>query len=291
MKIHLVDATYELFRAYFAIPAMYAPNGQPVSATRGLAQTLLSLLRDKNVSHIACAFDHVIESFRNALFSGYKTGSGVPEELISQFELAEQIVASLGITVWPMNHFEADDAIATAIYKWKYAKEVQQIVICSPDKDLTQMVDKNLVVCLDRRRNLLIDESAVINKFGVLPSSIPDYLALVGDRSDGIPGVSRWGHKVSSQMLSRYQHIENIPEDPSLWTFKPRGFKSLAKILKDHRGAVTLYKTLTTLRTDVPITEQLHEIRWNGIHKLQFTDLCHELGLQSLLKFVPRPVD
>ena len=193
MKVHLVDGTYELFRAYFAMPPITAPNGRPVGAVRGLIQTLLLLLRQDHVTHIACAFDHVIESFRNDLFAGYKTGTGVPEDLMAQFELAERAVSSLGIVVWPMVEFEADDAIATAASQWWEAPGVEQVVICSPDKDLTQMVRNNKVVCLDRRRKITLDEAGVQEKFGVWPESIPDYLALVGDSADGIPRHTQVG--------------------------------------------------------------------------------------------------
>ena len=279
MKVHLVDATYELFRAYYAMPPMRSPDGRPVSAVRGLIQTLLVLLREDDVTHVACAFDHVVESFRNGLFDGYKTGAGVPEDLMGQFGLAERATSALGLVVWPMTEFEADDAIASAAYRWADAPGVDQVVICSPDKDLTQMVRDRRVVCLDRRRNTTLDEAGVVGKFGVGPRSIPDYLALVGDAADGIPGVPRWGAKSTAQVLAHYDHLEKIPEDPSAWGVTPRGARSMAESLARHRQEVKLYKTLATLRVDVPIQEDLPDLLWHGVHRREFTALCEELGL------------
>ena len=228
MKIHLVDGTYELFRAYYAQPKRSAPNGQEVGAIFGLMRTLIVLLRQEDVSHIACAFDSTVESFRNKLFAGYKTGDGVPGDLRSQFQLAERITSALGIVVWPMTEFEADDALASAVAKWSNTSELEQIVICSPDKDLAQMVTGQDVVCWDRRRGLILDESGVGEKFGVLPESIPDYLALVGDTADGIPGIPKWGAKSSGIVLNRYRHLESIPGDPNLWDVNVRSPKLLA---------------------------------------------------------------
>ena len=195
---------------------------------RGFAQTLLMLLREPDVTHVGCAFDHVVESFRNDMFAGHKTGEGVPEELMAQFGLAEQATGALGVVVWPMVEFEADDAMATAAARWRDAEGVDQVVICSPDKDLTQMVQGDRVVCLDRRRGTTLDEAGVVAKFGVAPESIPDYLALVGDSADGIPGVPRWGAKSSSVMLSHYRHLESIPDDPAEWDVSPRGAAAMA---------------------------------------------------------------
>ena len=204
-----MDGTYELFRAYYAMPSMTSSDGRPVGAVVGLVQTMLALLRRETVSHIGCAFDHVVESFRNQLFTGYKTGEGVPEDLSAQFELAESAVSSLGIVVWPMVEFEADDAIATAARRWADVPGVAQVVICSPDKDFTQMVRREKVVCLDRRKNVTLDEAGVWLKFSVGPESIPDYLALVGDAADGIPGVARWGAKTTARVL--LAHRGNCP--------------------------------------------------------------------------------
>ena len=283
MKVHLVDGTYELFRTHFGAPPTHAPDGRPVGAVRGLIQTLLVLLRQPDVTHVACAFDHVIESFRNDLFDGYKTGAGVPEDLMGQFGLAERATAALGVAVWPMIEFEADDVLATAAKRWQVADGVRQVVTCSPDKDLTQMVRDNRVVCLDRRRSITLDEAGVNEKFGVGPRSIPDYLALVGDSADGIPGVPRWGAKSTAQVLSHYRHLEAIPEDASDWAVTPRGAKTMAENLAGHREEAALYKSLATLRTDVPIQEELDDLRWRGVRRHEFTDMCEELGLKAML--------
>ena len=283
MKIHLVDGTYELFRAYFAMPKTTGPAGQPTGAVRGLIQTLLVLLRQDDVTHVACAFDSEITSFRNGLFEGYKTGEDTPEDLKAQFELAERFVESLGIVVWPMVEFEADDAIATAARNWMDHPEVEQIVICSPDKDLAQVVSSSKVVSLDRRRNAVLDEQGVIAKYGVPPSSIPDYLALVGDAADGIPGVPRWGAKSTAQVLQKFGHIEDIPDDAGLWGIKVRGANSLAQNLVEHRKATELYRELATLRFDVPITQSLDDLTWLGAGRGEYQALCAECGLDRLL--------
>ena len=283
MKIHLVDGTYELFRAYFAMPSFSAPDGRAVGAVRGLIQTMLVLLRQDDVTHVACAFDHVVESFRNDLYDGYKTGEGVPEDLFSQFELAERATSALGVVTWPMIEFEADDAIGTAAARWANAPDVEQIVICSPDKDLTQMVRGNKVVSLDRRRNLTLDEAGVKTKFGVGPSSIPDYLALVGDAADGIPGVPRWGTKSTAQVLARYQHLESIPDDASEWTVQVRGAKSMSANLEERREVAMLYKKLATLRLDVPLSETLDELEWRGVRRDEFQTLSAEMGFSRMM--------
>ena len=282
MKIHLVDGTYELFRAHFAMPPMQAPDGRPVSAVRGLLRTLLVLLRQEDVSHVGCAFDHVVESFRNNMFAGYKTGKGIPEDLMAQFELAERAMASLGVVVWPMVEFEADDAMATAASMWRDAPGVEQVVICSPDKDLAQMVTGQRVVCLDRRKNVTIDEAGVWEKFGVSPESIPDYLGLVGDSADGIPGIPRWGAKTAARVLSRYTHIEAIPRDLSEWQVELRGAAAIASSLEEHREEALLYRDLATLRLDVTLKETLDQLEWQGVRRRDFEDLCAELGFAEL---------
>ena len=283
MKVHLVDGTYELFRAYFAMPKSVGPAGQPTGAVRGLIQTLLALLRQDDVTHVACAFDSVITSFRNDLFDGYKTGEDTPDALRTQFELAERAAAALGIVVWPMVEFEADDAIATAALRWMDAPDVSQVVVCSPDKDLAQIVSGNKVVSLDRRRDTELDEDGVIAKFGVPPASIPDYLALVGDSADGIPGVQRWGAKSAAQVLMEYRHIEDIPDDVNLWSIKVRGANTLVQNLAEHRAAAALYKELATLRMDVPINESLGDLAWKGARRTEFQTLCVELGFDRLI--------
>jgi 5'-3' exonuclease len=291
VKIHLLDGTYELFRSYYALPSLVAPDGREVAAVRGLVQTLLILLRQDGVTHVACAFDHVIESFRNDLFAGYKTGAGVPGELLGQFELAEQAAASLGIVVWPMVEFEADDAMATAAARWWDAPGIEQVVMCSPDKDLAQMVQGDRVVVLDRRRNLILNEAGVMEKFGVAPASIPDYLALVGDSADGIPGITRWGAKTAALVLQRYGHIEQIPGDSSQWDINVRGAKAIATSLTEHHEAALLYKKLATLRLDAPIPETLGQLEWRGVRREEFHGLCQELGFSRLMELPHRWAD
>ena len=283
MKIHLVDGTYELFRAHFAMPPMQAPDGRQVSAVRGLLRTLLVLLRQGDVSHVACAFDHVVESFRNKMFAGYKTGEGIPGELLAQFDLAERAAASLGIVVWPMVEFEADDAMATAAARWRDAPGVDQVVICSPDKDLSQMVTGQRVVCLDRRKDVMIDEAGGWGKFGVSPESIPDYLGLVGDAADGIPGIPRWGAKTAARILSCYTHIEAIPTELSGWQVELRGAAGIAASLEEHRDEAMLYRDLATLRLDVALEETLEQLEWQGVRRKAYEELCVELGINQLM--------
>ncbi len=283
MKIHLVDGTYELFRAYFAMPKSTGPAGQPTGAVRGLIQTLLVMLRRDDVTHVACAFDSVITSFRNELFDGYKTGEDTPEDLRMQFDLAERAVSALGIVVWPMEEFEADDAIATAALRWMGDPEVEQVVVCSPDKDMAQMISGNRVVSLDRRREVVLDEEGVAVKFGVSPGSIPDYLALVGDSADGIPGVPRWGAKSTAQVLQIFEHVEKIPDDAGAWGVKVRGANALAHNLAEHRETAMLYRELATLRTDVPIAETLDDLEWKGARRAEYQELCVECGFDRLM--------
>ncbi len=280
MKIHLVDGTYELFRAYYGLPKSMA--AQPAGAVRGLVQTLLSLLRQDDVTHIACAFDSVITSFRNDMFDGYKTGEGTPPELLAQFGLAEQAVSALGIVVWHMVEFEADDAIATAATMWSDYPGVEQVVVCSPDKDLAQVVSGDRVVCLDRRRKVMLDADGVHTKFGVSPASIPDYLALVGDAADGIPGIPRWGAKSAATVLARYAHIEAIPDSINLWDVNVRGAKALAQNLADRRQDAELYKRLATLRLDVPLAETPDDLCWQGALRSEYEALCTNMGFANL---------
>ena len=287
MKIHLIDGTYELFRSFYGPPPKKAPDGREVGATVGLLRSLLALISESGVTHIACAFDSVILSFRNDLFPGYKTGEGTDPELLAQFSLAEEAVAALGIVVWPMVKFEADDAIATAAVRFQDNPDVDQIVICSPDKDLAQLVTGSRVVCWDRRREIIYDEEAVFEKYGVGPSSIPDYLALVGDSADGIPGIPAWGAKSAAALLSSFEHIEDIPEDTALWGMTAGRARRLAENLADQRGEAFLYRRLTTLRTDVPLEENVDDLEWPGATE-RFRQLCAELGADKLLEQVPR---
>jgi 5'-3' exonuclease len=287
MKIHLVDGTYELFRHHFGAPPKKTSDGREVGATLGLLRTLLLLLSNSEVTQLACTFDHVIESFRNELFPGYKTGEGVVAELLAQFPLAEEAVSALGIVIWPMEEFEADDAIATAVSRFKDEKSVDQIVICSPDKDLMQLVSGGRVVCWDRRRDIVIDESGVVEKYGVPPTSIPDWLALVGDSADGIPGIPSWGAKSSTSLLAHYMRIENIPDDPEKWEVSVRGAKRLAENLNENREKAIFYRQLTTLCKDVPLTESLGDLEWRGANE-RLREFCQELGDESIPERVTR---
>ena len=282
MNLHLIDGTYELFRAHFALPSLKAPDGREVAAVRGLAQTLLLLLRPPAVTHIGVAFDAVIPSFRNDLFAGYKTGAGIDPALLAQFPLAEQMTAALGLAVWPMTALEADDALATAAHRWQEAPGMEQVIIASPDKDLCQLVRGDRVVTLDRRKNVTLNEDGVRQKFGVAPASIPDYLALVGDAADGIPGIPKWGAKSAAQLLAHYQHIENIPPDPADWAVKVRGGPALAARLAAHQEDAFLYRQLATLRLDAPIAEELAQLEWRGVRRQPFQELCAELGFDRL---------
>jgi 5'-3' exonuclease len=288
MKVHLVDGTYELFRAFFGAPPARDAAGRPVGAVRGLLATLLSLLREPGVTHVACAFDHVIESFRNELFAGYKTGEGIDPDLLAQFHPAERATAALGIVVWPMVEFETDDALATAAARLCDAPGVEQVVICSPDKDLSQCVVGRRVICRDRLRGLDRDEAGVVAKFGVPPRSIPDWLALVGDSADGIPGLPGWGEKSASLVLARYGTLEAIPDDPARWDVTVRGRDRLAGSLRGGRPEAALYRRLATLRTDVPLAESLADLEWQGACRRELEALCRETGSEELLGRVPR---
>ena len=277
MNVHLVDGTYELFRSYFGAPkAIY--NGQEVGATRGILRSLHALLREPGVTHVAIAFDTVIESFRNELFDGYKTSFGVPDDLMSQFPLAERAAESLGIVPWRMIEFEADDALATFAARAAGDPRVDQVIICSPDKDLRQCVRGTRVVCLDRMRRVVIDEAGVVAKFGIPPASIPDWLALVGDDADGIPGVPRWGARSAATVLAHYGHLESIPDEASRWTLIVRGSAALAESLRHHRIEADLYRTLATLRQDVPLEETLEDLEWLGARRDELNAFCIEMG-------------
>jgi 5'-3' exonuclease len=281
MQVHLVDGTYELFRCYYGAPKVQAQGGREVGATRALLSSLDSLLRQEGVSHVAIAFDTVIESFRNELFAGYKTSAGIEPELWAQFPLAERASRALGIVTWSMIEFEADDALATAAARFGADPTVERVVICTPDKDLAQMVSGTRIVCLDRRRKAILDEASVRAKFGVGPESIPDWLALVGDSADGFPGISRWGEKSAASVLAHYRHLEAIPDDARQWQVGVRGADALAQSLAAHRDEAMLYRRLATLRTDVPLLEGLAELRWRGVHAEPLAELCREIGFDS----------
>ncbi len=280
MQLHLLDGTYELFRAYFGPPPRTDPSGREVGAVVGLLESTLQLLREDDVTHLGAAFDSVIRSFRNDLYDGYKTGEGVEQELLDQFPLAERALETLGVTVWRMDEFEADDALASAAIRW--ADEVERVVVLSPDKDLAQVVVEDRIVTFDRRKRTFLDEGGVWEKFGVGPASIPDYLALVGDSADGIPGVPGWGAKSSAAVLARYGSLDAIPADVDDWDVTVRGAARLAESLAAHREQARLFRTLTTLRLDAPVGDDLDELRWEGVHRDEFLELCDELGVEGL---------
>jgi 5'-3' exonuclease len=287
MKIHLVDGTYELFRAHFGAPPKKDPDGREVGATLGFVRSMMLLLSDPEVTHVAVAFDHVIESFRNKLYAGYKTGLGVDPNLLAQFGLAEKAVAALGMVVWPQVQFEADDAIATAVERFKKNKSVEQVVICSPDKDLAQLVEGERIVCWDRRRETVIDEKGVVEKFGVSPESIPDYLALVGDAADGFPGIQGWGAKSAATVLAKFKHIESIPKDPKKLPLGLGRATTLVENLQQNYDDALLFRELSMLRRDVPLKENLNDLKWQGAHS-RLKKFCHDLGDDRIPERIPR---
>jgi 5'-3' exonuclease len=278
MKLHLLDATYELFRAFHGVDSAHSPDGREVGAVGGLVGTTLALLREADVTHLAAATDHVIRSFRNQLWPGYKTEEGVPEDLLAQFPLAERALEAIGVVVWPMVEFEADDALATAATR--FADAVDQVVICTPDKDLAQCVVGVKVVQRDRRRMITYDEGGVMAKFGVSPASIPDWLALVGDAADGYPGLPGWGAKSAATVLARWERLESIPDDPASWQVTVRGADRLAATLRDRKDQAFLFRRLATLRRDVPLAEALDDLRWDGVPRDRWLALCDELGFE-----------
>jgi len=283
MRLHLVDGTYELFRAHFSPrPGHSAPDGRDVKATVGLVSSMLALLHDADeaVTHVALAFDNPIRSFRNDLFAGYKSEEGVPPELLAQFDLAEEAARALGLTVWSMKDFEADDALATAAARW--AGQVEQVRLLTPDKDLGQCVRGRKVVQVDRKQQKELDEEAVRTKQGVPPASVPDLLALMGDDADGIPGLPGFGEKSAAAVLGAYGHLEAIPPDAAAWTVRPRGAEKLAATLRAHREDALLYRELATLVTDAPLAESLEDLAWAGVPRGPFLALCDSLGLTSL---------
>ena len=263
MDIHLLDGTYELFRHFFAVPSVKDEKGQEVGAVRGVVNSVKGMI-ERGATHIGVATDHIIESFRNDLYSGYKTGAGIPPDLYSQFPILEQALSEMGVVVWPMIEFEADDALAAAAVKAAADERVHQVLICTPDKDLCQCVSGTRIVQLDRRTNVIRDEAGVIEKFGVKPESIPDYLALVGDSADGFPGIATWGKKAASSVLSHYPHLEDIPKDWRDWSPSIRNGRLLAKALFPYWEDALLFRTLATLRTDVPVFATVDDLLWTG---------------------------
>jgi len=263
MRVHLLDGTYELFRYYFAMPSARDADGREVAAVRGVVASVLSMVTG-GATHIGVATDHVIESFRNRLWRGYKTSAGVDPELLAQFPLLEEALTALGVVVWPMIEFEADDALASAAVKAAEDDRVEQVIVCTPDKDLAQVVRGTRIVQLNRRTRVTYDEAGIVAKFGVPPASIADYLALVGDSADGYPGLRGWGAKSAAAVLAKFGHIEAIPDDPRQWHVNASGPATLAKTLSDERDRALLFRTLATLRTDVPVFDSVDELEWKG---------------------------
>jgi 5'-3' exonuclease len=263
LDIHLVDGTYELFRHYYALPSARDEDGREVAAVRGVLASVLSMISG-GATHIAVATDHVIESFRNGLWPGYKTSEGIEPDLLAQFLLLEDVLGAAGIVVWPMVEFEADDALAAAAVAASRDARVERVIICTPDKDLAQCVRGTRIVQLNRRTRVTIDEAGVVQKFGVSPASIPDYLALVGDAADGYPGLPGWGAKSSAAVLAKFVHLESIPTDYREWRVKAANASALAGTLSRERDRALLFRTLATLRTDIVLFDDVHQLRWNG---------------------------
>jgi 5'-3' exonuclease len=294
MKLHLVDATFELFRAFYSRPPRRAPDGRPVNAVQGLVDSMLSLLREPDLTHIGAATDYVIESWRNDLFPGYKTSAGMDRDLLAQFRDAERALVALGIKTWPMIPDEADDAIATAVARFADDARLEQIIICSVDKDLSQLVDGDRIVLRDRMRRVTYNEAGVVAKFGVRPESIADYLALVGDSSDGYPGLPGWGARSTGAVLAKFGHIDAIPPSALDWELDIRNASRLATTLDERRDEAMLYRTLATLNRDSDLgetTRSLDDLEWHGVPRAAFIGLCDELGFDTVRERVHRWAD
>jgi 5'-3' exonuclease len=282
MDVYLVDGTYELFRHFFAVPSARDVHGQEIGAVRGVLTSVLSMI-EKGTTHLGVATDHVVESFRNNLYPGYKTSEGVAPELLSQFPILEEALEAMGVVVWPMVEFEADDALASAAAKSAQDGRVGQVFICTPDKDLAQCVAGTRVVQMDRRQDLVRDEAGVVAKFGVSPQSIPDYLAVVGDSADGFPGVAGWGQKAAALVLSQYPHLEDIPKDFQQWPASIKRARALSESLFNSWDDALLFRTLATLRLDVPVFDTVEDLRWKG-SLTTFEDQCRRLKAPDLLR-------
>ena len=263
MEVYLVDGTYELFRHYYALPSARDQNGCEVAAVRGVLASVLGMIKG-GATHIAVATDHVIESFRNGLWPSYKTGEGIDPDLLAQFQLLEDVLSTAGVVVWPMVEFEADDALAAAAMAAARDPRVERVIICTPDKDLAQCVRGTRIVQLNRRTRVTRDEAGVVQKFGVLPASIPDYLALVGDAADGYPGLPGWGAKSTAAVLGKFRHLESIPTDWREWHVNASNESALARTLSRERDQALLFRTLATLRTDIPLFDDVDQLRWDG---------------------------
>ena len=263
MEIHLIDGTYELFRYFYAVPSAKDADGQEVGAVRGVVASVLGMM-NRGATHVGVATDHIIESFRNRLWPGYKTGAGIDPALWSQFPILEDALTALGVVVWPMVEFEADDALAAAAARAAEEPGVSRVLICTPDKDLAQCIRGTRVVQMIRRTNAIMDEEGVMKKFGVQPESIPDYLALVGDAADGYPGLPGWGAKSTAAVLAKFKHLENVPPDPREWRVNAANSSTLARTLIEQRDRAYLFRDLATLRTDIPVFDSVEELRWTG---------------------------
>jgi 5'-3' exonuclease len=282
MDVYLIDGTYELFRYFYAVPTAADVNGQEVGAVRGVLGSVLSMI-ERGATHLGVATDHVVESFRNDLYPGYKTSEGVDPELLSQFPILEDALTAMGVVVWPMVYFEADDALASAAAQASQDDRVKQVLICTPDKDLSQSVVGTRVVQLDRRREILRDEAGVVTKFGVKPQSIPDYLAVVGDNADGFPGLPGWGAKAAALTLSQYPHLEDIPKDWREWNPSIRKARPLSESLFNAWDDALLFRTLATLRLDVPVFDTVGDLRWQG-PRPNFEEFCIRFKSPDLLR-------
>ena len=280
MNVHLIDGTYELFRHHFGAPPATDPEGRPVGAVRGVLASLLGML-ERGATHMAVATDHVIESFRNDMWPGYKTGEGIEPDLLAQFHPLEDALGAMGVAVWPMKELEADDGLASGAARAARDPRVERVYICTPDKDLSQCVVGDRVVQWDRRKDEIRDERGVVAKFGVPPASIPDYLALVGDSADGFPGIRGWGAKSTAAVLGRYRHLEQIPGRADRWDVQVRGAKRLAATLAAGRAAAMLFRDLATLRDGAALFEDVDELEWRGAGA-GFGELVEGYGVPGL---------
>jgi 5'-3' exonuclease len=263
LDVYLIDGTYELFRHYYAVPSARDAGGHEVAAVRGVVASVLGMM-NRGATHVGAATDHVIESFRNRLWRGYKTSAGIDPDLLAQFPLLEEALQALGVAVWPMVEYEADDALAAGAARAELDPRVERVIICTPDKDLAQSVRGERVVQLNRRTNVTLDAAGVVKKFGVPPASIPDYLALVGDAADGYPGLKGWGAKSTAAVLAKFGHLEAIPDDWRTWRVNAANAAGLAATLTSERDHAFLFRDLATLRTDIPLFESVDELRWAG---------------------------
>lgn len=284
MNIHLIDGTYELFRYFFAVPSATDAKGQEIGAVRGVLGSVFSMI-EAGATHLGVATDHVVESFRNDLYSGYKTSEGVAPELLSQFPILEEALAAMGVVVWPETYFEADDALAAAAAKAASDARVTRVFICTPDKDLAQSVMGTRVVQLDRRREIVRDEAGIEGKFGVKPASIPDFLGLTGDSADGYPGITGWGQKGAAAVLAQYAHLENIPKDWPHWHPSIKRARPLSESLFGAWDEALLFRKLATLRLDVPVFESVDELLWKG-PRAEFEEFCQRIRAPELYRRV-----